>query len=157
MPRGPDGIADDDLGLDPEVEPAPDAAHHARATLPHALVVFVGGALGTLARDLLLRWHPATPNGFPWTLACLNVAGAAALGAVVARVLDPRPTRVELRLFFATGLLGGFTTYSSLVSAAIVTSHRGHVGVAVATLLGTAGVGVLAAWLGMRHRSEVRT
>jgi CrcB protein len=143
---------DDVLGLDPEVEPAPDASHPARPTLPHGVLVAAGGALGTLGRDLLVRWHPASPNSFPWTLAALNVAGAALLGLLVARVLDPHASRVGLRLFMATGFLGGFTTYSSLVSAAVVSGHDGCLGIAIATLLGTAVAGVLAAWLGMRRR-----
>ena len=151
----PDPFDEDVLGLDPEVEPAPDPTHRARATLPHAVLVGLGGALGTLGRDLLLRTAPSAPGSYPWTLACLNIAGAAVLGVLVARLLDPRPRAVGLRLFLATGVLGGFTTYSSLVTAALVASHANHVGVAAATLIGTAIAGVGAAWAGGRSRREV--
>ena len=151
QPSWDDGLA----GLDPEVEPAPDAAHRARPTALHAAIVAAGGALGTLARDGLLRAAPAAPGGFPWTLAVLNVAGAALLGVLVARVIDPRPRAVGLRLFLATGLLGGFTTYSSLVAASIVLGHQGHVATAVAALCGTAVVGVVAAYLASRRRPAV--
>jgi fluoride exporter len=146
MSEGHDASLRGEIG-DPELEPAA-AAHHARPSLLHALAVLCGGALGTLARDLLLRAEPAARTSIPWMLVALNLVGAALLGLVVARVLDPRPSAVSLRLFVATGLLGGFTTYSSLVSAAVVSQHDGHAGVAVLTLLGTAIVGVGAAWLG---------
>jgi CrcB protein len=139
---------EDRLGPDPEVEPATDARSVPHPTAAHAAAVLAGGMLGTLGRDLLLRAAPARGLAVPWMLIGLNLVGAALLGVVVARVLDPRPERVELRLFVATGLLGGFTTYSSLVSAAIVRGHNDALGTAFLTLLGTAAVGVAAAWLG---------
>lgn len=147
------GDHEDLLGLDPEVEPAPDATHHARPTLPHAGLVALGGAFGTVARDGLLHLSPARHDGVPWMLVALNVVGAALLGLLVARVLDLRPAAVGVRLLCATGLLGGFTTYSSLVVAALLLEHTGHPAVAAVTLLGTLVVGVGAAWLGSARRS----
>jgi CrcB protein len=138
------------LGLDPEVEPDPDGLHHARPSLPHGLVVYAGGAAGVLARYELLALAPVGRDAVPWTLLVLNVVGAALLGLVVRRVLEPRPYNANLRLLLATGLLGGFTTYSSLVSAAVVQGHDGHVGGAVVTLLVTSVVGVAAAWAASR-------
>ncbi len=144
MPE-PTSEPDDLQELDPELEPDPDADHHARPTPSHAALVFAGGFLGVLARAALLDAAPSPPGAFPWTLAALNLAGSAVLALLVVRVLDPRPHEVGLRLLLATGLVGGFTTYSSLVSVAIVAGHRGHVGVAVATLLGTSVGGALLA------------
>jgi fluoride exporter len=136
--------------LDPEVEPQLDATHRARPTINHALIVFLGGAGGVLARYALLRSAPTTRDAIPWMLVVLNVLGAALLGIVVARVLDLRPGATSLRLLLATGFLGGFTTYSSLVSAAIVSGHDGHLGNGFVTLLGTAVAGVLAAGISTR-------
>jgi CrcB protein len=145
------------IALDPELEPDPDPSHHARPTLPHAGLVAAGGILGTLGRDLLLRAMPSSPYSIPWTLMSLNVVGAAALGALAARVLDPRPSAVGRRLFFATGLLGGFTTYSSLVSVSVVAGHHNHLDVGLVSLLATSVVGVAAGWLAGRSRSRVPT
>lgn len=138
--------------LDPEQEPDPDQFHHARPTLPHACLVAVGGFLGVLARDLLLRAVPPAPYSVPWMLMGLNVVGAAALGVLASRFLDPHPRAVGRRLFCATGFLGGFTTYSSLVSASVVDGHSNHLDVAFVTLLATSVVGVAAAWLAGRSR-----
>jgi CrcB protein len=142
------------IGLDPEYEPDPEARHHARPTLPHAALVAVGGTLGVLARELLLRAAPPAPYGVPWMLVGINVLGAAALGVLASRILDQRQGAVGPRLLLATGLLGGFTTYSSLVSAAVVDGHHNHLDVAFVTLLATSVVGVFAAWLTGRSRQR---
>lgn len=71
--------------------------------------VVVGGALGVLARALLLA--PVTDPGLiPWATLGVNAAGSFALGLVVGALGDNRP---HLRAFLGTGLLGGFTTYSA--------------------------------------------
>lgn len=136
--------------LDPEVEPAPDDLHAARPTLAHASVVFVGGGLGVLAREGLLHATSTARDAVPWVLVSINIAGAALLGVVVATILDPHPRATSWRLFLATGLLGGFTTYSSLVSAAIVAGHDGRLSNGFVTLLGTSVAGVAAAMLTTR-------
>jgi CrcB protein len=143
--------------LDPEVEPQPDARHAARPTPWHGLIVFFGGAGGVLARDALLRTAPTSHDAIPWMLLAINVSGAALLGVVVARVLDPHPRSTELRLLLATGLLGGFTTYSSLVSTAIVAGHDGQLGNAFVTLLATSVVGVVAASITSRQLRKAPT
>lgn len=115
-----------------------------------------GGTIGTLARDLLLGALPQGNYAIPWTLICLNIIGAALLGVLASRFLDLHPHRHGPRLFLATGVLGGFTTYSSLVSAAVVDGHHNHLDIAFITLLATSIVGVVAAWLaGRTRRSEL--
>jgi CrcB protein len=143
--------------LDPEEEPDPDPFHHARPTLPHAFSVAAGGVLGVLARDLLLRAVPPSPFAVPWMLVGINIVGAAALGILASRLFDPHPRAVGRRLFLATGFLGGFTTYSSLLSASVVDGHSNHLDVAFVTLLATSLVGVAVAWLAGRSRAARST
>lgn len=76
------------------------------------LAVALGGALGSLLRwsvDVLL---PAAPGTVPWGTLFVNVAGSAALGAV-AVVLRRGAASAAYRAFVTTGLLGGFTTFST--------------------------------------------
>ncbi|HEX7623732.1 MAG TPA: CrcB family protein, partial [Anaeromyxobacteraceae bacterium] len=77
------------------------------------VLVCLGGAAGTGARYLLatgaLRWlGPA----FPWGTLGVNLLGSLLLGAVmelaVLGYLAP-----DLRVVLASGVMGGFTTYSS--------------------------------------------
>ena len=71
--------------------------------------VVVGGALGVLARAVLLA--PVDDAALlPWATLAVNAVGSFLLGVVVG-VLGER--RARLRAFLGTGILGGFTTYSA--------------------------------------------
>ena len=79
------------------------------------LLVALGGALGAGLRHgaglLALRHLPA---GWPWATGTVNIAGCLAMG-LLAGWLATRAEGAgqEARLFLATGLLGGFTTFSA--------------------------------------------
>ena len=118
----------------------PSSPLHTRP-LP-VLLVFVGGALGTLARYLLSLVVPALGPGFPLPTFLVNLVGAFALGMLLEGLLrggNDVGWRQRARLFFAPGFLGGFTTYSSLCVETVLLTENGHYvtgGVyAVATLL----------------------
>ena len=72
--------------------------------------VFCGGTLGGLARTLLADHLAAAPAAWPWVTFAVNVAGAFALGLVIAR-LAQAPYR---RAFLGTGICGGLTTFATL-------------------------------------------
>lgn len=74
------------------------------------LAVASGGALGSLLRWLAETALPAAAGGVPWATVLVNVVGSAVLGAVVALLGSGAPTR---RAFLGTGVLGGFTTFST--------------------------------------------
>lgn len=80
------------------------------------LLVFLGGSLGTAARYLLTLSVPPVA-GVPLITFLINVTGAFVLGwllqALALRGQD-EGTRRAVRLFVGTGILGGYTTYSSL-------------------------------------------
>ena len=83
------------------------------------LLVFVGGALGTGAREALALAFPAAPGGFPTTILVVNVVGALLLGMLleVLALRGPDQGRSRgLRLLLGTGVLGGFTTYSAFAA-----------------------------------------
>ena len=88
-----------------------DRPLHARPR--YLALVFAGGAAGTV-----LRWTLAValPTGWPAATLIANVTGAFALGwvleALALRDEDDRPSH-STRLFFGTGVLGGYTTYSA--------------------------------------------
>lgn len=69
----------------------------------------VGGALGALARHGLAVALPAAPGTLPVATLLTNVTGCLALGLLV----GARPDAPWLRPFLATGVLGGFTTFSA--------------------------------------------
>ena len=78
------------------------------------LYVGAGGALGAMARFLVAGWVQRAAGGaFPWGTLSVNVAGAFAMGVVVAIALKAASFPADLRVFLTSGVLGGFTTFSA--------------------------------------------
>jgi CrcB protein len=78
------------------------------------LWICLGGAAGTGARYLLAGWlgRMAGPS-FPWGTLAVNVLGSFLLGLLMQIAIATDLLSPTLRLTLATGVLGGFTTYSS--------------------------------------------
>ena len=94
----------------------------------NALAVFLGGGLGAVLRWLVGRWSLAWFGaGFPVGTLAVNVAGSFAIGLAIA-ALDG--IGLTARLFFVTGLLGGFTTFSAFSIDALTLWQRGQPGAA---------------------------
>ena len=75
--------------------------------------VAAGGALGSAARYGVSVLWPTAPGTFPWATLVINLTGSALLG-VLMQVIATRiaPHRL-VRPFLGTGVLGGFTTFST--------------------------------------------
>jgi CrcB protein len=101
-------------------------------------LVALGGAVGTGIREALALTWPAPAGGFPVTVLLINVVGAFALGALLEALARSGPDegrRRGIRLLVGTGVLGGFTTYSSLATDAAALT-----GPALGTALAYAGL-----------------
>lgn len=84
-----------------------------RGQAPVVAVVAVGGAIGACARyGAALVW-PAHSGGFPWTTFWVNVVGCAVIGVFMVVVTEIWAVHPLVRPFFGTGVLGGFTTFST--------------------------------------------
>lgn len=83
-------------------------------------LVMAGGAVGAALRWLvgqaLLR---QMQNGFPWATFAVNLVGAFVAGWLLVR-LEGHPQAVWLRPLLVVGLLGGLTTFSSLMVEVLV-------------------------------------
>jgi CrcB protein len=77
------------------------------------LWVAVGGALGSLARYSAYRLWPAAPGGWPVPTFTVNLLGSFAIGLLYMYVAARGASADNARLFWMTGVLGGFTTYSA--------------------------------------------
>jgi fluoride exporter len=114
------------------------------------LYAIVGGALGSGARHLVNvgmgRW---LGMGFPWWTFFVNVTGCFLMGAVSESLALRFQGSAELRTFLATGILGGYTTFSafSLDFAFLMQRHE-HTQAAL-YLLGSVVLSILALYAGM--------
>jgi len=76
--------------------------------------ICLGGAAGTGARYLLSGWLARTAGpGFPWGTLAVNVLGSFLLGLIMQVALATETFPPTLRLALTTGVMGGFTTYST--------------------------------------------
>jgi len=78
------------------------------------LWICLGGALGTGARYALEGWvaRAAGPS-FPWGTLAVNFLGSFLLGLIMQADLSTGALPPTLRLALTTGVMGGFTTYST--------------------------------------------
>jgi CrcB protein len=111
--------------------------------------VAVGGGIGSLARYLLVAAFPAG-HGFPWAIFAVNVSGCLCLGVLMVYLLEVWPPRRFLRPLLATGLIGGYTTFSTYAGG-VMTLLTGHsLAVAGAYALSSIVAALAAVWCGMR-------
>ena len=82
--------------------------------MTNLLLVAAGGAIGASLRHLsgiaALRLFGA---GFPWGTLFVNVFGSFLMGLFIAWMVKKTGVSNDVRLFMATGILGGFTTFSA--------------------------------------------
>jgi fluoride exporter len=109
------------------------------------LVVGLGGFLGAIARFGVTRWMArSSAGGFPFGTMLVNVVGCLLIGAVFA-VVETRPhIPANLRLFIMIGILGSFTTFSTFGHETLELLKTGATGSALAYLLGSVAVGLVA-------------
>lgn len=123
-----------------------------RRVQPRQLVaVFVGGCAGTLTRWAVQQAFGAV-SGWPWGVFTVNLVGAFLLGLLLESLLLSAPDRgwPQLgRLFFGTGFLGAFTTWSALAVDVVVLTADQRGGLALGYLAASVTAGVVLAGAGM--------
>jgi fluoride exporter len=112
------------------------------------LLVAAGGALGSVTRHgINLYAARLFGSHFPWGILIVNIAGCLAMGCVAAGLL-----RLQLpdavRLFLATGFLGGFTTFSAFALDTMKLVQAGQTGLAAVYVLASVVVSLLAIFVG---------
>lgn len=114
------------------------------------LLATLGGGIGAGARYLIqtgmVRWLGA---GFPWWTFAINIAGSFLMGIVVTVVALRFDNSADVRTFLATGILGGFTTFSafSLDVANLVDDKQ--LAAAAFYVAGSVGLSILALYAGL--------
>ena len=112
--------------------------------------VAVGGAIGATLRWGLGTWIVGrTGAAFPWHTLAINVLGAFLIGVLMAVSLERGAVGGTWLLFLGTGILGGFTTFSTLSYESIALMNQGLMAAGFANMFGSGVAGLAAVWLGL--------
>lgn len=96
------------------------------------LYVFAGGGAGSLLRYGMIEAVKRMHGGlFPLGTLLVNITGSFLMGVLMAWVLRDAEGREGIRLLLATGLLGGFTTFSAFSWDVLALWQRGEAGQAL--------------------------
>lgn len=113
---------------------------------PVVAVVAAGGAIGACARyGAGLLW-PTAAGAFPWTTLAVNAAGCAVIGVFMVVITDVWAAHRLVRPFFGTGVLGGFTTFSTYATDVRRLTDGGHPRIALSYLALTLVVALASVW-----------
>ena len=110
------------------------------------LFIGTGSFIGGISRYLLsLLIQAKTTSLFPLSTLIVNVIGCFLIGIVIG-FFDKGQLSHEWKLFLATGILGGFTTFSAFSNETIVLFKEGYTGYALLYIAASVILGLLATY-----------
>jgi CrcB protein len=112
-------------------------------------LIAIGGALGSVARYLISTFVlRATGTLFPLGTFVVNVIGCLVFGAIAGAASQRVQLAPALRLFLLTGILGGFTTFSSYAFESFTLVRDGQFLWASLNVAGQVIAGLAGMWAG---------
>ncbi|RIV37071.1 fluoride efflux transporter FluC [Micromonospora radicis] len=111
--------------------------------------VAAGGVVGGLARHGLTAAWPSPPRGFPWATFVVNVSGCLLIGVLMVLVTEVWTAHRLVRPFLGTGVLGGYTTFSTYAVQVQQAVDAGAVRTGLLYLAGTLVAALAAVGAGM--------
>ena len=117
------------------------------------LLIGLGGALGSMSRygiDLLTG-----ARSFPFSTLLVNITGSFIIGVVIAFSLKNEAFTHNWKLFLATGLCGGFTTFSAFSAENLLLLQNGKLLLPALYISCSILLGIAAVWLGFKLISLV--
>jgi fluoride exporter len=112
--------------------------------------VAVGGAIGSVARYLIAGWvQSAAWSGFPFGIFVVNISGGFVMGLLTEAMALKFHVSLPMRAFLTTGILGGYTTFSTFSLDSALLIQRGALPSAVTYIVGSALLSILALFAGL--------
>lgn len=113
------------------------------------LIVFLGGGLGAALRHgINLASARAFGTGFPYGTLLINITGSLVMGLAAAYFAFKGDASQHWRLFLTTGILGGYTTFSTFSLDAALLYERGEVGPAAIYVLASVALSIAGLFAG---------
>jgi len=115
------------------------------------IAVAIGGAAGTILRYVVHQLPlPFDELYRPILTILINVSGSFLLGFLTILFAKKFPVSAEVRLGITTGLLGGYTTFSTLCKEAVLLGLSGDIFLSAVYVFASVLLGLAAAWLGIK-------
>ncbi len=112
------------------------------------LLVALGGALGSVFRHAASLIIPA--KHFPWPTLAVNIAGSFLIGLILALSTKEESFLYNWKLFLATGICGGFTTFSAFSQENMELLQNGKYLLALTYIVVSIVLGIVAVFLGFK-------
>jgi CrcB protein len=114
------------------------------------LIVFLGGGIGAALRHgVNLTAARALGTAFPYGTFAVNVIGSLAMGLLAAYFAFKGDATQHWRLFFTTGVLGGFTTFSAFSLDAVLLYERGETTLAALYVVASVAISIAGLFAGL--------
>ena len=114
------------------------------------LIVFIGAGIGgALRHGVNGAAARLLGTGFPWGTLAVNIAGSLIMGLLAGYFAFRGEAAQVWRLFFTTGILGGFTTFSAFSLDTALLYERGEMVPLAAYVAGSVLLSILAVFLGL--------
>ncbi len=116
--------------------------------LKNLLLVGLGGSIGSMLR--YLAGHYIKSQGFPFHTLLVNIIGSLLIGMVIGMSLKDINFSNDWKLFLATGICGGFTTFSALSLENLQMLQQQKYFLSLLYISASIVLGIAAAWLGFK-------
>jgi len=115
------------------------------------LYVGIGGAVGTILRIVIHELSLPFGSAYrPLLTMLINISGSFLLGFLMVLFGKLYPVKAEIRLGITTGVLGGYTTFSTLCKETVLLSFSGNWICSALYVVFSLLFGLAAAWLGIK-------
>ena len=114
------------------------------------LIVFLGGGLGAATRHgINLATARVLGTAFSYGTLLINITGSFIMGLVAAYFAFKGGASQHWRLFFTTGILGGYTTFSAFSLDAALLYERGQIGMAALYVIASVAISIVGLFAGL--------
>lgn len=114
------------------------------------LIVFLDGGLGAATRHgINLATARVLGTAFSYGTLLINITGSFIMGLVAAYFAFKGGASQHWRLFFTTGILGGYTTFSAFSLDAALLYERGQIGMAALYVIASVAISIVGLFAGL--------